>query len=369
MNNPFKNISVLVLSSLCLLAACSKKPQPAVEAQGETETDVVVLKDDAAKLAGIIVTPLQAQSSLRWLSAPGEVKSNEYRAAQVTTRVSAQVVRRQAKLGDHVKQGQALLSLTSVEVAEAQGQAQLSASEWSRVQELGEAVVGARRYAEVRVAAEQARAKLVAYGLSEAEASRPARESLGQFTLVAPRAGTILRDQFIEGERIEPGRELFYIADESAVWVEASASPDDAAHVVEGGKARVKSGSQWLEGKVVQKHHLLDENTRTIPIRIEIDATGDLLHTGEFVDCRIEVGRVDRAFIVNNDAIYEGADKQWAVFVQDDATHYRRTKVKVIDDLGESKQIEGVMEGARVVTQGAFFLNSELNKASFAEEE
>ncbi len=59
----------------------------------------------------------------------------------------------------------------------------------------------------------------------------------------------------------------------------------------------------------------------------------------------------------------------WIAFLQLDATHYRRTPVKILNDLGDSKQIDGIEAGAKVVTHGAFFLNSELSKASFAEEE
>ncbi|MFX8817319.1 efflux transporter periplasmic adaptor subunit, partial [Acinetobacter baumannii] len=76
---------------------------------------------------------------------------------------------------------------------------QVKAREWARVQELGEAVVGGRRYTESRVAVEQARAKLVAYGLGAADAAGKAGTPLGQFTLTAPRAGTVLRDEFVEG--------------------------------------------------------------------------------------------------------------------------------------------------------------------------
>jgi len=369
MNTQSTTFFSTVLCLLAMLTGCGKQPEVVGKQEEAADADVLVLDDAAAKLAGIVVTPLQAVASPKWLTAPGEVKSNEYRAALVTTRIAAQVVRRHAKLGDHVKQDQPLVTLTSVEVAEVQGEAQLKATEWSRVQELTEAVVGARRYTEARVAAEQARAKLVAYGVSNAEANASARTPLGEFTLIAPKAGTILRDRFTEGERIDAGRELFYIADESAVWVEANVSPVDAERVVEDGKAHIKVGDQWLNGTVVQKHHLIDEATRTIPVRIQIDASGDLLHAGEFVDCRIEVGQLDEALVVANDAIYEGTDKQWAVFVQESAQHYRRVRVRIVADLGDSKQVEGVAAGAKLVTQGAFFLNAELMKASFAEQE
>lgn len=372
-------LSILRRLSLILIVTavfgCSSKTTPSVDTTtattaketGAPAEGVVTLKPDGAALADLKVARLEAKTIPRLLQAPGEVKTNDYRSAQVTTRIPAQVMRRLAKLGDRVRAGQPLVTLTSVEVAEAQGDAQLKAREWARVQELGEAVVGGRRYAEARIAAEQARARLLAYGLTAAEAAGRAAGPLGQFTLTAPRAGTLLSDDFVEGERIEPGRALFRIADESASWVEASLSPVDASQVVEGGLARVQVDGQWLDGRVVQKHHLINENTRTIAVRIEVKSTADHLHTGEFVDCRIEVGQIENALTVPNDALYQGIDGTWAVFVQDDTTRFRRAKVEIVEDLGEFKQVKGVEAGAMVVTQGAFFLNSELSKGSLGD--
>ncbi len=364
-------LSFLAIATQAVTGCGAKTPPPAeapaTPAEAAPESEIVTLKPEGAALGGIKVEALVAKTIPRLLQAPGEVKANDYLSAQVTTRVPAQVVRRLAKLGDLVKAGQPLVTLTSVEVAEAQGEAQLKARDWSRVQELGEEVSGGRRYSEARVAAEQARAKLVAYGLSAADAAGRSGSPLGQFTLTAPRAGTVLNDAFVEGERIEPGRALFIIADESATWVEANLSPANANKVVEGGLARVQVDGQWLDGRVVQKHHLIDESTRTIPVRIEVKASGDHLHTGEFVDCRIEIGNIDNAIAVPNDALYQGADGNWAVFVQEGETQFRRVKVSIIEDLGERKQIEGVKPGAMVATQGAFYLNSELSKGSLGD--
>jgi cobalt-zinc-cadmium efflux system membrane fusion protein len=378
-NYSFAVLSLLAATAISL-SACGSKTSAETAPVSKTESsgadrlpeavasDVVTLKSGAAQLAGIEVMPIQAQTLPRLLQAPGEVKTNDYRSAQITTRVPAQVVRRHAKLGDTVKLGQPLVTLTSIEVAEAQGEAQLKAREWTRVQELGEAVVGGRRYTEARVAAEQARSKLVAYGLSAADAAGHSGVPLGQFTLQSPRGGTVLRDAFVEGQRIEPGRELFYIADESATWIEANLSPADANKVVEGGLARVNVDGAWLEGKVIQKHHLIDEITRTIPVRIEVQASGDHLHTGEFVDTRIEIGRIKNALAVPADALYQGTDGEWAVFVQEAADRFRRVKVTLKGDLGGSSLIEGVEPGSKVAVKGAFFLNSELAKASFGDE-
>ncbi len=366
-------MAVAVAALLANLAACGKKEAAATvaestkAAEAAAPSDTVTLKPGAETTAGIQLETITPQTLSLTVSAPGEVKSNDYRSVQITPRVAAQVVRRLAKLGDTVKVGQPLVTLTSVEVAEAQGEAQVKAREWARVRELGEAIVGGRRFLEARVAAEQARAKLIAYGLSAAEAGKS--ESLGQFTLVSTRAGTVLKDDFIEGERIEPGRVLFLIADEATVWIEANLSPADAAKVAEGSKARVKLDSRWLDGKVIQKHHLINETTRTIPVRIEVSAAGDHLHNGEFVECRVEIGSLDQVMAVPNTALYQGTDGSWAVFVQKSATAYQRVQVTLKDDLGEQTVVEGLEAGAKVVAQGAFYLNSELSKGSLGDKD
>lgn len=352
------------------LTACGKgesTAEPAAKSAEAAPSDSVELKPEAIKVAGIQVETISPKTLARTVSAPGEVQSNNYRSAQITPRVAAQVVRRQAKLGDTVRVGQPLVTLSSVEVAEAQGDAVVKEREWDRVRELGEAIVGARRYLDAKVAAEQARAKLSAYGLSPTEAVKG--QSLGQFTLVATRAGTVLSDEFVDGERIEPGRVLFLIADESASWVEANLSPADAGRVAQGSKARVKVDGRWLDGVVIQKHHQLNETTRTIPVRIEVKTPGDHIHNGEFVECRLQIGTIENAMAVPNTALYQGTDSSWAVFVQESATRYKRVPVQIKEDLGELTVIEGVAAGAKVVTEGAFYLNSELAKASFAEEE
>ena len=99
----------------------------------------------------------------------------------------------------------------------------------------------------------------------------------------------------------------------------------------------------------------------------EVQSSGDHLHTGEFVETRIEIGKIDKALAVPADALYQSEDGDWTVFVQEAPERYRRIEVTLKEDLGEGSVIEGVDAGARVVVKGAFFLNSELAKAGFEE--
>ena len=74
-----------------------------------------------------------------------------------------------------------------------------------------------RRYTEAQVARQQAFGRVVAYGMTEAQAlaltqSDDAGRANGVFDLLAPQAGTVLHDDFIVGELIEPGRVLINIS-------------------------------------------------------------------------------------------------------------------------------------------------------------
>ena len=72
----------------------------------------------------------------------------------------------------------------------------------------------------------------------------------GQFTLIASEEGTIVRDDFVVGESIEPGRMMFEITDESTLWVEARLPAQEAAASTVGSPARVGVAGHWIDGHV-----------------------------------------------------------------------------------------------------------------------
>jgi cobalt-zinc-cadmium efflux system membrane fusion protein len=138
------------------------------------------------------------------------------------------------------------VTLSSVEMAEAQGNLIVTEREWARVRELGREIVAERRYIEAEVAAQQARARVLAYGMLAEQIetltrATDASSADGSFTLLSPATGTIVRDDFVVGEAIEPGRMMFEIADESTLWVEARLPARDAATVRVGSPARGRS--------------------------------------------------------------------------------------------------------------------------------
>ncbi|MCU7959292.1 MAG: efflux RND transporter periplasmic adaptor subunit [gamma proteobacterium symbiont of Bathyaustriella thionipta] len=321
-------------------------------------------------MAGIVTQKLQAQQVNRQIMAPGEIRRNQYTSSLVTPRIEAQILQRMARLGDTVTKGQALVLLSSVDLTQAEGDLLLADREWQRVRKLGKKVVAEQRYTGARVARELALAKVLAYGMTETEVKQlldSGRADLadGRFRLLAPQDGTIIADDFVMGELVEPGRVLFDISDESLLWVDARVVADEVSVIRKGASARVLVHSDWIEGKVVQVHHALDENTRTLGVRIEIPNPGDRLHPGMFVSVRIEGTTTESVLAVPSDAVLRSPDGDWQVFVEQDEGEYEPREIDVIRQSSGLTVIEGLPAGSRIVTQGVFFVQSELAKSGF----
>jgi cobalt-zinc-cadmium efflux system membrane fusion protein len=353
-------------SVLCVaLAAAGLAPAFAV-------TNPLVMDAVSVKAAGIVVDKVTTRTLSDEIRAPGEVKANAYATVLVTPRIEAQVLSRQAKLGDIVKAGQALVKLSSVEVAGTQGELIVAEQDWQRVASLGPQAVSARRYYEAKVHRDQARAKLRAYGLSDGQISRLLKsgsaQADGSFELLAPTDGRISSDDFLTGQRVEPGRTLFTIVKEDSVWVQAQVPPGDAERIKIGGVVRVLVHGTEVPGKVIQLSHQIDERTRTVPVRIVVENTRDLLHPGELVDARLTVGQsgttvavpAESVVILQNQPtvfIVKGKDQFEAAPVIVGATRDGWTEVK-----------EGLTVGTAYVRKGAFSLKARLLRSQLGEE-
>ena len=339
--------------------------------QGDAnEAGGIHLTPEQQEMAGVVVETLQSRDIVNELRAPGEIQLNAYATSRVAPRIAAQVLERQARLGDRVEKGQALVLLSSVEMSQAQGDLLVAEREWQRVSKLGRDVVSEQRYTEARIAREQARARVSAYGMTGDEvkqlvASGKAELANGQFQLLAPQDGTVIHDDFIVGELVEPGRVLFQISDESVLWVEARLTPDEAARIEVNARATIVLGERLIEGRVTQVHHALDENTRTLGVRIEVPNPDDRLHPGLFVEARIEGSSSERALAVPDDAVLRSPDGDWQVFVEHEPGEFEPREVEVVRTTAGFTVISGLEAGMRVVTRGAFFLQSELAKSGF----
>ena len=362
-------------SAACLLLGLAW-PLFAQDEHGHEDEAIEFIEMTAGERAeaGISTGTVVLQTLSEQVRMPAEVVVNAYKSASVTTRITAQVVARHARLGDVVEDGQRLATLSSVDMAEAQGALILADSEWQRVKALGKQAVSERRFTEAEIARRQAMARVLAYGMTTDGASRllasgDATLATGQFELLAPQQGTILTDNFITGELIEPGRVLFRISDESTLWVEASTVPSDLTEYEIGAPARIAHGDDhWIAGRVVQLHHQLDETTRRQGIRIEVDNTDDHLHPGQFVEAEISTGEGLTVLAIPDQAItlIEGVS---TVFRLESGDEFHPRGVTIGRAAGGWTEIRaGLAEGDEIVIEGVFHLKSLILKSSIGDE-
>lgn len=304
--------------------------------------------------------------------APGEVVSNAYRSAQVTPRITAQIVTRHAQLGDAVKPGQSLVTLSSVEMAQAQGELLVADREWQRVQKLGRDVVSEQRYVEAQVTRQQAYARVLAYGMTKPQVEALLKQAnaagaTGEFELLAPRAGTVVWDGFVLGEVVEPGRVLFKITDESVLWVEARLPSEQAGRIALGTPARAsRDGKAWFAGQVVQFQHEVQETTRTQTVRIEVENRDHALHPGQYVDVALSTGEGEPVVVVPGEAVvlFQGAP---TVFVAQDQEIKPQPVQPGKTEGGWTEIITGLEPGETIAVKGAFLLKSLLLKSQMGE--
>ena len=389
----FSNVTaIFLITAMSMLTACGKdaKPGPASatsEAQsaddhgdehadddhggdghedehGENASTPIRMDADALAAAGIKLATLEESVLSEQLRAPGEVLDNAYGTTLITPRVDALVVRRHAKLGDDVKAGAALVTLSSVEVAAAQGRLSIAEQDWKRVRSLGREAVSGRRYAEAQVAVEQARATARAYGSGIDTHAAAA----GEFTLRAPHAGRLTEDAFIVGERIEPGRALFRLVDESIVWVDAKLPADSARRIAVDSAARIVLGDVTVVGKVVQQAHRTSENTRNAMVRIEVANPDDQLHSGDYVEVWLDAGGNAEAVLAVPTAALLQLEGEHVVFRHSDDGTLTPVAVRTGAVVGESTVVlDGVVAGDVVVVEGAYVLKARMLKSQLGE--
>ncbi len=363
-----KNITaVLMIAAFIPIVAYAENTT-----SSESSKDNMVQLDPASlKAADIQIIKLEPKNLTYFISAPGEVTPNQSLTTKVTTRVPAQVLQRYVQEGQHVKTGEPLVTLSSVDMAKTQGDIVLAFQEWERVKSLGRDAISAKRFSEAQVAYQHALSTALAYGLTETEVkdlirSQKPSQAKGEFKLLAPRDGTVFNISFNEGELVEPGKILLQIIQETTVWIDAKLPPELVRPVAIGDKAQLTVNGRILTGKVIQVHHQLDEITRTRSIRIEVPNTADdFLHPGQYVNCQIASGKTGPVLALPVDAVLRTADGDWAVYVETKPGQFKPVEVKMGDTIGKDVVIVGIPPGTRVVTKGAFFVHAELNKKGF----
>lgn len=189
--------------------------------------------------------------------------------------------------------------------------------------------------------------------------------------VVAPIDGTVIERKVAAGDQVGETSALFRIANLDSVWVIAGVPESDMGRVAVGQPAEVILSAhpgRRFEGRVTWVSDVLDDRTRTLPVRIELDNRERLLKPGGFARITVSA-RASGALTVPLAAV-QRQKAEHIVFVESGAGRFQRREVR----LGAASRdrvvvMDGLEAGERVVTRGAFALKSELEKSAFVDQD
>lgn len=366
------------------------KEEGAKRAPGDavSEGQALALTAEQREALGLKVEPAQARVPQVRLTVTGKIAANPDRTVVVAPRTPGRVAGIRAQLGDTVEAGATLALVDSVEAAEAladlaQSESALALAEadYEREKLLVEGKIGARKdflragaaLEQARVQRDRTRDKLRLLGVTDAMLA-DAQKQPGQrllTPLLAPFRGTVIERQVSEGQLIDAATVPFRLADLSTVWALLDVPETDIAAVRIGQAAAIEAGRDGKvlhTGRVVHISDLVEEQTRTVKVRVEVPNRERHFKPGMFITGQIASPQPGPpVLMVPKDAVVL-LDEGPVVFV-------------VVDDVAKARPVEvgpevggwipvrkGLTAGEPVATAGTFALKAQILKTKLGED-
>jgi len=402
-------------------------PSNPADDSGDKDRRIIEVPADAQKTMDVKVAPAQVREVDLTVQTTGEVLANANLLAHVTAPIVGRVTEVSASVGQHVREGQALVSLRSQDIGQAeadllQNEAQVRAdlkrdllqvdwdikvseahlklteSAFKRISGLADEKIASRadfeaarahfeedkvslealkRKRESTIALSQERMKLLTepikqklrlLNVSDAEIDRILRA--GQInplvTVVAPETGIISERHINVGELVDPSKQLFTVANYRSIWLKADIYEKDIAKVREGQPIVLELDSfpgEKFHGVLDYVADSVNEDTRTLPVRAEVPNIGLKLKPKMFARMIIMVGE-HQVLTIPKSAVQDAGSYK-VVYIPAGQGRFEERRVTLGGESGDLLEVkDGLQPGDRVVTCGTFELRSESLKAA-----
>jgi membrane fusion protein, copper/silver efflux system len=179
-------------------------------------------------------------------------------------------------------------------------------------------------------------------------------------TIRSPMEGFILARNASLGQYIQPGTELYQIADLSHIWILVDIFENEEKFLRPGDRVKVRIPNQGttLFAKVSNILPRFDSATRTLKVRLEAENPGFKLRPDVFVDAELPVNYPTSITVPADAVIDTGLKKR--VFVDRGNGFFEPREIETGWRFGDRVQIlSGLAEGERIVISGTFLIDSE----------
>lgn len=345
-----------------------------------------------------------------YVHANGNIDYVKTRMAQLSTRAPGIVWQVLAKVGDHVKEGETLAIIESVEVGKAKSEFLQAVIQFELKEKILsvsrnlESVIAKKDIVEMESRLREARIqkvnaqqtlinlglpididdcrsltddalvrKLHTLGLPDNWAAKfdPTRTTANLLPLKAPFAGHVIGTDLVKGEAIAPGQAKVIIANTESMWVVLDVGIEDAFRVRQGQEIafrpdgfhgqEIASAINWISTEA-------DAKTRRVQVRADIKNPNGLLRANTFGAGKVKVREQANALAVPNEGLHWDMDaKTHLVFVNIDEQTFEARPVTLGARTESKTEVFGDLRaGDRIAVEGSYLLKSELLRMRMA---
>lgn len=350
---------------------CGMEMQPVVEdrAEGSIEGDPkrrLTMSREAKALASIQTSSVVSRVPARTIRLVGELAVSEDTLAHISADVGGRIDELSAEYeGDVVERGEDLVLLYSPELLAVQQEFLQARAALERLP--ANALETVRRASGSAVEAARERLRLSGLHSEQIDAIAQSGEARERVTLRAPISGTVVERHAQEGQYISKGGRILTIANLDTLWAEMAAYESDLPWLRVGQPVTFTSeafpGEQFT-GEVAWIDPVTNMRTRTTRVRLNVDNEGGMLRPGMYLTARVEstLGEEPKLVIPASAPLITG--ERAVVYLQDpnaERPTFQGVEVVLGPRVGDGYVVEeGLEEGQRVVTNGAFQIDSAL---------
>ena len=367
-----------IVIAVLLLTGCDKASEEQAPKQSTEERDINSITARPELEGRIEIGQPTLVDLADKILVPSRVQVDEERTAQIGSYVTGRIINMFVILGDYVKAGDRLARITSPDLTQSQ-LAYLRAA--SRVVVTQKAADRARhllaadaipvaeverRQSELEIAQAELGAaidQLSLLGMSDAELKEITKKGriLPWLDIKATREGYVIARNVIVGQVVQPADPLFQVADLSYVWVVGDV-PEQIARDV-----RLKQhveiqvpalGTHLMDGVIIFVSDTINRLTRTVMIRVMVENSERKLKPDMLANMHITDSQ-HKVLVVPESAIVRELNQDY-IFISLGDNRFQRVPIELGPEVANLRPvIEGLTIDQRIVTAGAFHLDSE----------
>lgn len=322
--------------------------------------NTVMISPERLQTIGVKFDLVKPQALAKAIRTSGRVEIDERRLAHVNIKLEGWIdTLLVSAVGDRVKKGQILFTIYSPELLATQEEYLLALK--------GGRTLGGSEFPEVAEGAKSlldvTRRRLRLWDITEDHIQDLERTGkvLKTLPIHSPITGTVLKKVALAGIHVNPGDELYTIADLSHIWVIADIYEYELPFIKIGQQATVTLSYDprtVLTARVGFIYPTLDPQTRTAKVRFELDNPGERLKPDMYANVELKIPLGTR-LAIPRDAVLESGERQ-VIFIHHGGGKLEWRTVKLGAKAGDWVEVlEGLKEGDHIVTSANFLIDSE----------